>query len=83
MPHIEISHHPRHLSEQDKKSLAEALCHVVSHYLGTSKDSTSMALIPVEKELWTDSIVKRKILPCRETMILWPTYLAKESDHDK
>jgi 4-oxalocrotonate tautomerase len=74
MPHIEISHYPHNLSEQNKQSLIEELCKVISNHFTTSKETISLALIPVELDMWMDSVVKQKMLTRKEAIILWPGY---------
>ena len=74
MPHIEISHYPKALSEQEKQSLSEAVCQVVSHYLDTPVDAVSLALVPVDKEAWMRMVVQEKMLAQPEKMLVWPGY---------
>lgn len=74
MPHIEITHFPKILSEEEKTSLADAITQVVCKHLGTPVGAVSIALETITPEQWRAQIIEPRLLPAWHRLIKTPDY---------
>jgi 4-oxalocrotonate tautomerase len=58
MPHVNIKHFPNELTNDEKSSLAESITTLVAEHFGTSEGAVSIALEPVTKDDWDDTVVQ-------------------------
>lgn len=71
MPHVNIKHFPASLSEAQRADLVAAVTSAVRDAFGVADGVISIALEPVEAEVWNErvyvpEIVNRKGLLCKE-----------------
>ncbi|MCL6359371.1 tautomerase PptA [Pectobacterium polaris] len=74
MPHIDVKHFPRNLSEEEKKAVAEDLAAVLKKHFGSSDESLSVALNEVQPERWKDDVYDPFIKPQLDTLSKKPGY---------
>ncbi|GKW12658.1 MULTISPECIES: tautomerase PptA [Pectobacterium] len=74
MPHIDVKHFPRDLSEEEKKVIAEDLAAVLKKHFGSSNDSLSVAFNEVQPERWKDDVYDPIIKPHLDTLAKKPGY---------
>ncbi|MCX2968864.1 MULTISPECIES: tautomerase PptA [Streptomyces] len=76
MPHVDIKHFPKELSDEDRDRLAEALTAVVAEHFGTHRGAVSIALEAVAPEEWTERVVTTAIEAHPHRLIKAPDYRA-------
>ncbi|MDG0806193.1 tautomerase PptA [Pectobacterium brasiliense] len=74
MPHIDVKHFPRNLSEEEKKAVAEDLSAVLKKHFGSSDESLSVALNEIQPERWKDDVYDPFIKPQLDTLPKKPGY---------
>lgn len=74
MPHIDVKHFPRNLSEEEKKAVAEDLAVVLKKHFGSSDESLSVALNEIQPERWKDDVYDPVIKPQLDTLPKKPGY---------
>ncbi|MBA0215956.1 tautomerase PptA [Pectobacterium brasiliense] len=74
MPHIDVKHFPRNLSEEEKKAVAEDLAAVLKKHFGSSDESLSVALNEIQPERWKDDVYDLFIKPQLDTLPKKPGY---------
>ncbi|KHS65701.1 Tautomerase PptA [Pectobacterium brasiliense] len=74
MPHIDVKHFPRNLSEEEKKAVAEDLAAVLKKHFGSSDESLSVALNEIQPERWKDDVYDPFIKPKLDTLPKKPGY---------
>ncbi|KHN56266.1 tautomerase PptA [Pectobacterium fontis] len=74
MPHIDVKHFPRNLSEEEKKAVAEDLAAVLKKHFGSSDTSLSVALNEVQPNCWKEEVYDPLIKPQLDTLAKKPGY---------
>ncbi|KFF69293.1 tautomerase PptA [Pectobacterium brasiliense] len=74
MPHIDVKHFPRNLSEEEKKAVAEDLAAVLKKHFGSSDESLSVALNEIQPERWKDDVYDPFIKPQLDALPKKPGY---------
>ncbi|HSP26197.1 MAG TPA: tautomerase PptA [Saliniramus sp.] len=74
MPHVNIKHFPRDISEAQKAELVEAVSLALKSALGCSDDAISIALEPVAPEVWQEQVYGPEIEGRRELLVKTPNY---------
>ncbi len=73
MPHVNIKHFPS-LSKDQQTELAIALTQVITNIVHCDEGAVSIALEPIEKELWNEQVYIPEIINRRELLCKTPTY---------
>tara|TARA_B110000503_G_scaffold38064_1_gene62453 strand:- start:492 stop:713 length:222 start_codon:yes stop_codon:yes gene_type:complete len=73
MPHINIKHFPS-LSEEQHKSLAKRITDVVTEVVGCDESVVSIAVEPVEPDVWNEQVYIPEIVGRKDTLIKIPDY---------
>jgi phenylpyruvate tautomerase PptA (4-oxalocrotonate tautomerase family) len=74
VPHVNIKHFPTSLSEQQRSELVAVLTSAVQTAFGCAEGSISIALEPVEKEVWNDRVYVPEIVNRRDLLHKTPNY---------
>ncbi|MEV4649578.1 tautomerase PptA [Saccharopolyspora sp. NPDC049357] len=75
MPHVNIKHFPKEVTDEQKRKLAESITLALIEHLGTRDGAVSVTLEPVEKEVWNETVVEPEINGRPELLIKRPDYL--------
>ncbi|TDD07538.1 tautomerase PptA [Saccharopolyspora terrae] len=75
MPHVNIKHFPKEVTDEQKRKLAESITVALIEHLGTRDGAVSVTLEPVEKEVWNEIVVEPEINGHPELLIKRPDYL--------
>jgi 4-oxalocrotonate tautomerase len=74
LPHVNIKHFPKEFSVDEMIHLIDVLTAVVTKHFGVSDDAVSIALEPVVKDDWKDSVITPEITERRHLLIKTPNY---------
>lgn len=74
MPHVNVKHFPKDFSDDQKQRLAEAVTAVVVEHFDVPEGTVSIALKPVDKADWNDTVVIPEITGQTELLIKPPNY---------
>ncbi|MFJ2739911.1 tautomerase family protein [Streptomyces sp. NPDC087440] len=74
MPHIDLSHFPAELTEEQRGRLASDLTAVIVAHFGTYEGAVSIALRPVPPEAWDEQVVDPLITGRGPHLIKPPAY---------
>ncbi|WCG84871.1 tautomerase PptA [Pectobacterium sp. A5351] len=74
MPHIDVKHFPKHLSEEEKNVVADDLAAVLKTHFGSSDDSLSVAFHEIQPDRWKDEVYDPLIKPHLDTLAKKPGY---------
>lgn len=74
MPHVNIKHFPRDVSEAQKAELVAAVSLALKSALGCSDDAISIALEPIEPDVWQEKVYGPEIEGRRELLCKSPNY---------
>lgn len=77
MPHIEICHYPRALSDSARANLREALTGLICEQFEVAPETVSIALIPIEPVRWHEQVCTARISTAGEGLLKAPGYLFK------
>jgi 4-oxalocrotonate tautomerase len=73
MPHINIKHFPS-LSEEQHIALAKSITEAVTKVVGCDAGVVSIAVEPVDPEVWNEQVYIPEIVGRKETLIKIPEY---------
>ena len=73
MPHINIKHFPS-LTEDQHIALAKSITEAITNVVGCDECVISIAVEPVEPELWNEQVYIPEILGRKDTLIKVPEY---------
>ena len=73
MPHVNIKHFPSFTDEQHT-ALAKAITDAISGITGCDEGVISIAVEPVEPEVWNEQVYIPEIVNRKETLIKTPNY---------
>jgi 4-oxalocrotonate tautomerase len=73
MPHINIKHFPS-LTEEQHIALAKSITEAVTNVIGCDASVVSIAVEPVDPELWDEQVYIPEIVGRKETLIKIPEY---------
>jgi 4-oxalocrotonate tautomerase len=73
MPHINIKHFPS-LTEEQHTALAKSITAAITSVVGCDESVVSIAVEPVEPELWNEQVYLPEIAGRKETLIKTPNY---------
>lgn len=74
MPHINIKHFPVAITEEQESELVAALTSAVRNAFGCAEDVVSIALEPVEQEVWNERVYIPEIVARQELLRKTPNY---------
>jgi 4-oxalocrotonate tautomerase len=74
MPHVTIKHYPKSLTPEEQTQLAAKLTAAVQEAFACDEGVISIALHPVEPDLWDDQVYHPEITAHRDALIKTPTY---------
>ncbi|MEU5219823.1 amino acid adenylation domain-containing protein [Streptomyces sp. NPDC020807] len=74
MPHISIKHFPTPLSDAQQSELVASVTKAVTDAFGCDEGVVSIAIEPVDKELWTEEVYIPEILNRRHVLSKVPDY---------
>ncbi|MFC6064167.1 tautomerase family protein [Streptomyces ochraceiscleroticus] len=74
MPHVNIKHFPKDFTEEQHHRLAEAVTTVVMEHFGVHDGAVSIALEPVAKADWNESVGVPELTDRRHLLIKAPNY---------
>ena len=74
MPHVNIKHFPVPLSAEQQSRLVTAVTEAMTRAFGCDEGAVSIALEPVEEEVWRDRVYIPEIVNRREILGKVPTY---------
>lgn len=75
MPHVNIKHFPKEVTEEQKRALAESITAALIEHLGTRDGAVSITLEPVAKDVWAEAVVDPEIKGRPDLLIKRPDYL--------
>jgi 4-oxalocrotonate tautomerase len=73
MPHINIKHFPS-LTEEQHIALAKSITEAVTKVVGCDESVISIAVEPIEAEVWNEQVYIPEIVERKETLIKIPDY---------
>jgi 4-oxalocrotonate tautomerase len=73
MPHINIKHFPS-LSEEQHIALAKSITTAITDVVGCDESVVSIAVEPVEPDLWNEKVYLPEIVERKDTLIKIPDY---------
>lgn len=73
MPHINIKHFPS-LSEEQHIALAKSITEAITQVVGCDAGVVSIAVEPVDPEVWNEQVYIPEIVGRKETLIKIPEY---------
>lgn len=73
MPHINIKHFPS-LSEEQHIALAQSITEAITKVVGCDAGVVSIAVEPVDPEVWNEQVYIPEIVGRKETLIKIPEY---------
>ncbi|MFT5717685.1 MAG: 4-oxalocrotonate tautomerase [Oleiphilaceae bacterium] len=73
MPHINIKHFPS-LSEEQHIALAKSITEAVTAVVGCDESVISIAVEPVEPDVWNEQVYLPEIIGRKHTLIKTPDY---------
>ncbi len=73
MPHINIKHFPS-LTEEQHSALAKSITEAVTTVVGCDESVISIAVEPVEPNVWNEQVYLPEIVDRKETLIKTPNY---------
>jgi phenylpyruvate tautomerase PptA (4-oxalocrotonate tautomerase family) len=74
VPHVNIKHFPASLSEEAQAELVAAVTKAVKTALGCDEGVISIALEPVEKEVWNERVYVPEIVNRKHLLRKTPNY---------
>ena len=74
MPHVNIKHFPVSLSEEKQSELVAAVTKAVKSAFGCDEGVISIALEPVEKEVWNERVYTPEIVNRKNLLRKPPNY---------
>jgi 4-oxalocrotonate tautomerase len=73
MPHININHLPS-LTEEQHIALAKSITEAVTNVVGCDAGVISIAVEPIEPDVWNEQVYIPEIVGRKETLIKTPNY---------
>ena len=73
VPHINIKHFPR-LSKEQQSDLVTMLTQVVTKIIRCDEGAISIALEPIEKNIWHEKVYIPEIMNRKELLYKFPNY---------
>ena len=73
MPHINIKHFPS-LTEEQHIALAESITEAVTKVIGCDAGVISIAVEPVEPDVWNEQVYIPEIIEGKDSLIKKPNY---------
>jgi phenylpyruvate tautomerase PptA (4-oxalocrotonate tautomerase family) len=74
VPHVNIKHFPAVLSEEQQSELVAAITSAVKSAFNCDEGVISIALEPVEKEVWNEEVYVPEIVNRKELLRKLPDY---------
>lgn len=74
MPHVNIKHFPKHLTDQQKRGLIDAITLTIQRSFGCDEGAISVALEPIEEEDWNVRVYEPEIVGRSELLCKTPSY---------
>lgn len=74
MPHISVKYFPIELEAEKVIQFREKMVHLVSEYFKCSQDVISIALEPIEQNLWKSEVYNLEIVGKASLLIKSPNY---------
>ena len=74
MPHVNIKYFPRPLTEEQQSELVAAVTRAVQDAFACDEGVISVALEPVDAELWQERVYQPEIVDRRELLRKVPNY---------
>lgn len=74
VPHVNIKHFPVELPEQRQQELVAAVTAAVREAFGCAEDVISIALEPVDKDVWSDRVYQPEIVGRKDLLRKVPNY---------
>jgi 4-oxalocrotonate tautomerase len=74
VPHVNIKHFPKDFTEDQKNHLAEDLTAIITKHFDVADDAVSIALDPVTKPAWNESVIIPEISGRDHLLIKAPNY---------
>lgn len=73
MPHVNIKHFPS-LSEEQHEALSQAITDAITTVVGCDEGVVSIAVEPIEPDVWNEQVYVPQIVNRKETLIKTPNY---------
>lgn len=73
MPHVNIKHFPS-LTNEQHAALSQSITDAISRIIGCDKGVISIAVEPVEANIWNEKVYVPEIINRQETLIKKPDY---------
>lgn len=73
MPHINIKHFPS-LTEEQHIALAKRITAAITDVVGCDESAVSIAVEPIEPEVWNEKVYIPEIVERKDTLIKTPDY---------
>jgi 4-oxalocrotonate tautomerase len=77
VPHVNIKHFPAGFTPEQKQHLSDAITSLVMEHFAVPEGAVSIALEPVPKTDWSESVHSREITGRRHLLIKEPNYGAE------
>jgi 4-oxalocrotonate tautomerase len=74
MPHIEINHYPKALSDEQRLQLAQGITQLICEHLSVEEGTVSIAMQAVRPSDWAQQVYRPLIKSRGEALIKSPTY---------
>ncbi|MEU7907467.1 tautomerase PptA [Actinoplanes sp. NPDC049118] len=74
MPHVSIKHFPAELSEAQRSELIAEITRAVRSAFGCDEGVVSIALEPVDPDLWNERVYQPEIVGHRDLLCKRPNY---------
>ncbi|MEI7029462.1 tautomerase family protein [Streptomyces pratensis] len=74
MPHLTVKHFPKSLTPDQRAELAAALTAAVQKAFACDEGVVSIALHPVDPDLWDEQVYRPEITDRRDALIKTPDY---------
>ncbi len=74
MPHIEIQHYPKELSEEQRLQLAQGITQLICKHLSVEEDVVSIAMQAIPPSDWAKQVYRPSIQNRGKELIQAPAY---------
>ncbi|GAA3747381.1 tautomerase family protein [Salinactinospora qingdaonensis] len=74
MPHVNIKHFPREFTEEQRQRLSEQITQLILDNFDTYEGAVSIALEPVAKADWKETVVGPEITERQHLLLKAPNY---------
>ncbi|MFD7701410.1 amino acid adenylation domain-containing protein [Streptomyces caelestis] len=74
MPHVNIKHFPTHISDEQQAELVSSVTKAVTDAFGCDEGVVSIAIEPIDKELWNEEVYIPEIVNRKHILSKAPNY---------